>query len=50
VSGMIHLGKKILSEKGELQKNDYDYINKSFGIFSGDSNSTKLKIGRFIQA
>lgn len=48
ISGMIHLGKQIKSQKSELTKVDFQYINHIFGISEDSWSQTKLKISRLI--
>lgn len=47
-SGMIHVAKQIKEEKGELTREDYQYINKLFGIAHAPWSQTKFRIDRFV--
>jgi hypothetical protein len=48
VSGQIHLAKQIMAEKGELTKEDYQYIGSIFGIDKSQWSQIKFKISGFI--
>jgi hypothetical protein len=48
VSGQIHLAKQIIAEKGELTKEDYQYIGSIFGIDKSQWSQIKFKISGFI--
>lgn len=48
MSGMIHLAKQIKLEKGELEKEDWIFLNKRFGYGEAYWSQSKLRISNYI--
>jgi hypothetical protein len=48
VSGMIHLAKTIKAEKGDIQKEDWIFINKRFGYPEKYWSQTKLRLSHLL--